>query len=218
MKWKRINESYDEDSPSSSKMTLDQFLKLKGKKATDLTSKEIEEYKMLAGGEKKKKPKDKKIFKVGDVVTCLSTKEGKLPPDAIDFLLTYKKFHVLDVNDKLNIDIGHISTSGNPFYFAPNRFELIDGIAPVRKAGEESETDQEGDRDLGDKIIKDLEEFKKKEKKKEDKYKIDPEGRKYYVGKIDSCGNAIYVKPKKKIEENDWGSCGGYYSGAHNPC
>lgn len=90
---------------------------------------------------KKKKSKDKKIFKVGDIVKCIDNHAGKnMPPDVIDFLLTYKKFKVRDVNDKLNIDIGHkLAENGNPYYYSPNRFELLDGIAPVKKAEPEPE-------------------------------------------------------------------------------
>jgi hypothetical protein len=50
-------------------------------------------------------------------------------------MMTYKYFKVIDVNDKLNIDLGHrLADNGNPYYFSPNRFELKDGIAPVKKA------------------------------------------------------------------------------------
>jgi len=80
---------------------------------------------------KKKKPKEKKMFKVGDIIIRVDDSPGKLTPDCLDFLATYKKFKVLDVNDKLQIHIGHISPSGNPFYFSPNRFELIEGKAPL---------------------------------------------------------------------------------------
>jgi hypothetical protein len=84
---------------------------------------------------KKKKPKDKKIFKPGDVVVVQITDEkGKLPPEAYEFLLTYKYFTVRDVNDKLNVDIGYITPdTHNPFFFTPNRFELKDGTAPIKK-------------------------------------------------------------------------------------
>lgn len=87
---------------------------------------------------KKKKNKEKKIFNIGDIVICIDSKPGKLPPDCVDFLITYKKFKVLDVNDKFNIDLGHRSAeSNNPYYFSPNRFELKDGKAPVRIIGAE---------------------------------------------------------------------------------
>lgn len=98
-------------------------------------------------GGKKKKSKDKKIFKVGDIVKCIDNHAGKnMPPDSIDFLLTYKKFKVKDVNDKLNIDIGHrLAENGNPYYFSPNRFELIDGVAPVKKAEPEKKAEPKPD-------------------------------------------------------------------------
>jgi hypothetical protein len=82
---------------------------------------------------KKRNPKEKKMFKIGDSIKCIDDKPGKLTPDCIDFLMTYKKFKVLDVNDKWNIHIGHISVTGKPYYFSPNRFELIEGKAPVFK-------------------------------------------------------------------------------------
>jgi len=92
---------------------------------------------------KDKKPKEKKVFSVGDVVICLNNKEGKLPPDALDFLLTFKKFKVLQVNDKLNIDVGHKTAEGNPFFFAPNRFELANGKAPIQKGLDIDKEDKE---------------------------------------------------------------------------
>jgi hypothetical protein len=55
-----------------------------------------------------------------------------MSPDCVDFLLTYKKFRVREVTDKLNIDIGHKLENGNPYYFSPNRFELINGVAPLQ--------------------------------------------------------------------------------------
>lgn len=93
---------------------------------------------MIKGG-KKKKPNDKKIFNVGDKIVCIDPSPSKtMPPDCIDFLVTYKYFKVLNVNIKLNIDIGHkLAENGNPYYFSPNRFELKDGIAPIQKAGPE---------------------------------------------------------------------------------
>ncbi len=94
-------------------------------------------------GDKKKKPKDKKIFNVGDIVTCIDNKPGKLAADCVDFLITYKKFKVLRVNDKLNIDLGHISSDTHePFLFSPNRFELLNGTAPVKKAEEEKKVEE----------------------------------------------------------------------------
>lgn len=81
---------------------------------------------------KRKKPKEKKLFKVGDIIKCIDNNPGKMPKDCVQFLLTYKKFKVLDVNEKLNIDIGHrLEENGNPYYFSPNRFELLNGTAPT---------------------------------------------------------------------------------------
>ena len=86
----------------------------------------------------KKKKVDKKIFKVGDVVTCINIDKKKLPPDCYEFLNTYKKFKVLDVNAKLNIDLGHrLETNGNVYYFSPNRFELLVGKAPTTAVAKE---------------------------------------------------------------------------------
>ncbi len=121
---------------------------------------------MIKGG-KKKKPKDKKIFKVGDKIVCIDPKPSKtMPPDCIDFLVTYKYFKVIDVNDKLNIDIGHrLAENGNPYYFSPNRFELKDGIAPIQKAEPEAPTAKKvsGDLDPGGLIKKMAEERARKE-------------------------------------------------------
>lgn len=84
---------------------------------------------------KKKKPKDRKIFQPGDIIVVKNLEDkGKLPPDAYEYLLTYKYFKVIEVNEKLSIHIGHITPeTHNPFFFSPNRFELKEGIAPVKK-------------------------------------------------------------------------------------
>lgn len=71
------------------------------------------------------KKKDKKLFKIGDVIVCINTKRGNLPLDCHEFLLTYKKFKVIDISDKLNIDLGYrLAENGNPIFFNSNRFEL----------------------------------------------------------------------------------------------
>lgn len=77
----------------------------------------------LLGGKQKK---EKKLFNVGDIVICVNPKSAKLNQDAIEFLLTYKYFKILDVNENKNIDIGYINNEGKNFYFSPNRFELRD--------------------------------------------------------------------------------------------
>jgi hypothetical protein len=80
-----------------------------------------------------KKQKTKKFFKKGDIIKCISNDKGKLPEDCHQFLLTYKKFKVIDVNENLNIDIGHrLQENGHPYYFTPDRFELINGTAPLK--------------------------------------------------------------------------------------
>lgn len=95
---------------------------------------------------KKKKKKEKKQFKVGDIVKCVDNKQGKLPEECYEFLLTYKKFKVLDVNDKLNIDLGNrIQETGNPYYYNPNRFELFTGIASTKELDYLEEDDIIGD-------------------------------------------------------------------------
>jgi len=129
---------YD-DLSTKERDIVDQLCKLTGidtTKAQYLLSssdwnirKALEKYKL----EMKKKPKEKKVFKKGDVVTCIDNSPGKLPPDCAEFLITYKKFKVIDVNDKLNIDLGYkLEETGNPYYFSPNRFELLNGTAPVK--------------------------------------------------------------------------------------
>lgn len=103
---------------------------------------------------KKKKNKEKKIFNVGDIVICIDNKPGKLPQDCVDFLITYKKFKVLDVNDKFNIDIGHKSAeSNNPYYFSPNRFELLNGKAPVKVIDSHENDEENNTKDISKKII-----------------------------------------------------------------
>jgi hypothetical protein len=76
--------------------------------------------------EMKKEKKEKKVFSVGDVVVCINDKAGKLPPDAVEYLRTFKKFTILDINGALNIDIGYKTSDGKTFYYSPNRFELKD--------------------------------------------------------------------------------------------
>lgn len=84
---------------------------------------------------KKKEPKIIKIFKVGDWVKCINPKPTKKMtenPDCIEYLTVYKKFKVLEVTEKHNIDIGHrLEKNGNPYYYSPNRFELLNGTAPT---------------------------------------------------------------------------------------
>lgn len=90
--------------------------------------------------------KEEKKFEVGDVLVLIDTKKSnKLPPDAYDFLMTFKTFTVRKVNDKGKIDLGcHISKNepgvdGKPigvekiYMFSTNRFELKDGPATVNK-------------------------------------------------------------------------------------
>jgi hypothetical protein len=100
----------------------------------------------IHNSEKKKKKKEKKQFKVGDVIKCVDTKKGKLPEECYEFLLTYKKFKVLDVNDKLNIDLGNrLEDTGNPYYYNPNRFELFTGTASTKSMDYLEEDDIIGD-------------------------------------------------------------------------
>lgn len=86
-------------------------------------------------GEEGKPEKELKHFEVGDVIVLVDTKKSnKLPMDAYDFLMTYKKFTVIKVNDKGKLDLGcHISKNEPDgtgvekiFTFFPNRFELED--------------------------------------------------------------------------------------------
>lgn len=97
-------------------------------------------YKALKAG---KKPKDKRMFNVGDIVVCIDNKAGKLTPDCLEFLLTYKKFKVLEVNDKMNIHVGHRLENGNPYFFSPNRFELAEGKAPMKRIEPEKKEPQQ---------------------------------------------------------------------------
>lgn len=93
---------------------------------------------------KKAKTIEKKEFKIGDIIKCVDSDPGKLPKDCYEFIMTYKKFKVLDVNGKLNIDLGHrLVENGNPYYFSPNRFELLNGIAPKKIVGGSEEMPKE---------------------------------------------------------------------------
>lgn len=74
----------------------------------------------------KKKVKEKKKFDIGDILILVNKeKTDKLPTEAKEFLLTYKKFKVLDVKENLNIHIGCLLDNGNKYYFNPNRFEKM---------------------------------------------------------------------------------------------
>lgn len=81
---------------------------------------------------KKEKIIYRKIFKPGDIVILSNKNKGKLPDEAFDFLLTYKKFKVTEVNDNYNIHVGYFLENGNIYYFSPNRFELMSGKAPLK--------------------------------------------------------------------------------------
>lgn len=70
---------------------------------------------------KEKKPR--KSFKVGDVLMLVDDKQKKLPQEAYDFLMTYGRFDVLEVNEKGNLYLG-FDRNGEKFYFSPNRFDL----------------------------------------------------------------------------------------------
>lgn len=78
--------------------------------------------------------KEIKHFEVGDVILLVNTKKLGLPMDAYDFLMTFKKFTVIKVNDKGKLDIGcYISKNEldgtgvkKVYMFVPSRFELED--------------------------------------------------------------------------------------------
>jgi len=72
-----------------------------------------------------KKKKEKIKFKIGDKLRCIEFKVGKLDPECVEYLKTYKYYKVLDVKEDFNIDIGYITPNGKRFYFSPNRFEKI---------------------------------------------------------------------------------------------
>lgn len=88
--------------------------------------------------EKKEKPikekPPKKVFKVGDIVILVKKEQKKLPDDAYEFLLTYSKFEVKEVNENGNLYLG-FDRNGEHFMFAPNRFELkpLDKSKPIEK-------------------------------------------------------------------------------------
>jgi hypothetical protein len=129
----RLNESeYVDESGSDD---IEAFLRHQKaiESSNTSTPQDLKDYAKWKKANKKSKPKEKKVFKVGDTIICVESEKGKLPQDAYDYILTYKYFVVKDVNDKLNIDIGHITAdTHNPFYFGPNRFELKDGKAPTK--------------------------------------------------------------------------------------
>ena len=81
---------------------------------------------------KMKEPKSRKLFKVGDIVKCIDPSPDKLPPDCVQFLNTYNSFKVKDVNESLKIDLGYrLESNGHQYFFAPHRFELKNGKAPL---------------------------------------------------------------------------------------
>lgn len=83
--------------------------------------------KIKPGLEPMEKPKkDKKIFKIGDVIIRTKMDQGKLTDDCMEFLRTYKYFKVQEINSNLNIDIGYRTPEGEKYWFSPNNFELKD--------------------------------------------------------------------------------------------
>lgn len=96
--------------------------------------------------------KDKKVFNVGDKVICIKL-DGKIPPDAVEFLKTYKLFTILQVTDKLSVDVGHKTEEGKPYYFSPNRFELKDKPKEIPKVEKEKEKEKPITTDYSD-IVK----------------------------------------------------------------
>jgi NACalpha-BTF3-like transcription factor len=93
--------------------------------------------KIKPGLEPMEKPKkDKKIFKIGDVIIRTKMEQGKLTDDCMEFLRTYKYFKVQEINANLNIDIGYRTPEGEKYWFSPNNFELKDKpkeVAPPPK-------------------------------------------------------------------------------------
>jgi len=71
-------------------------------------------------------------FKVGDTLVLADNKKSsKIPEDAWDFLMTYKEYDVLRVNDNGKLDLGcHISKNTPEggveklYLFSPKRFAL----------------------------------------------------------------------------------------------
>jgi hypothetical protein len=127
-------------SPTTKEGKIKEFAKLTGvdeDEAEEILSEyEWDFTKALLEKGRKKKPKDKKIFKVGDKIICIDFKPSKnMEPWCIEFLQTYKYYTVKDVKENLNIDVGLISpASGQAYFFSPNRFELREGKAPIKKA------------------------------------------------------------------------------------
>jgi len=95
--------------------------------------------KLVKKGEKKKKaegedgepkePKPRKVFKVGDVLVMTNVKQKKLPNDAYEFLTTYGKFTVKEVNENGSLYLGYDRISDEThvmekYWFSPNRFDL----------------------------------------------------------------------------------------------
>lgn len=80
---------------------------------------------------KKKEKKPKPVFQVGDIVTCINTKQGKLTREESEYLQTFKRFKVIAVSDSLSIDIGYRTPDGKVFSFTPTRFQLKE--RPVSK-------------------------------------------------------------------------------------
>lgn len=140
---------------------------------------------------KNKKPKEKKVFKIGDILICIDNKLTKnIPEECIIFLNTYSYFKVQDVNEKLNIDIGYkLSTNGNPYYFSPNRFELKEGKAPVKRIGSPEEKIQENP----DKEVK--------EEEKEETSKPAKWSKSGKIGRYEDMKRKIEDERKKEKEE-----------------
>lgn len=89
-------------------------------------------YKPRVAAPKDKKPKEEKKFNAGDDLILVNDKQSsKMPQDAYDFLMTFKTFTVLSINDKGKINLGcRISKNENGvgvekiYMFSTDRFEL----------------------------------------------------------------------------------------------
>jgi len=120
---------YDYDDGDDFKKFMKKMREKEAKEEEDLKKKDLDEFLGLEHPDEpskeqpKKEKKPKKIFNVGDVLTLKKTKQGKLPDEAYDFLMTYGRFDVIEVNENGNLYLG-FDRNGEKFFFNSNRFEL----------------------------------------------------------------------------------------------
>jgi len=154
LNWKKVNEEYRDEGDDGRDPEPDWLEPDLPAPAPQPAPRKQEDYQRIKKGEEpEKKEKEVKQFNVGDVLKLVDTKRSaKLPADAYEFLMTYKKFTVLKVTPTGKLDLGCRISKNTPeggvekfFIFGPNRFELLEpaksDIKPLEDPDQEPNED-----------------------------------------------------------------------------